>query len=441
MPFRRALWLLIVLGTVIRVVLAFTTFGAVFDINNLARVGAHSHRVPSVGRLHDLNSQISANGEPFYGWPYPGGFFPLILTSIFASHHTPLPFHGLIQLPSIVADSGLALLVQSYLGWRGAGDRARLLAAGSVALGPIFIAISGYHGQIDSVAFLPAVLALIVWEGRGRQLIAEIPWARVRGLFSSMDESSPHKVTRGVTAGLLIGIGAAIKTLPLFMIFALLPSARSRKEALSLVGAAAAAPLFSVLPFLIADPGGVLGIANYRAAPGLGGISLIIQPDLAASWLSPHGAFHLTGASVFLYHWGPRLLVVALLLVAALIYRFQPAPVDAVVLLWTATYVFTPGFFFQYLIWGMPFMLMAGYTRAVIALQLVTIGPAVVAYLGPWPNGDIAIPYAAIMISVWLGFVYAFVLLVRSMISGSTSRSDELQGPYVEADRPMPVRA
>jgi hypothetical protein len=49
-------------------------------------------------------------------------------------------------------------------------------------LGPSFIDISGYHGQIDSVAILPAVLALMVWERRPQP-------------------------TRSVRAGLLIGLG------------------------------------------------------------------------------------------------------------------------------------------------------------------------------------------------------------------------------------------
>ena len=107
MPFRRALWLLIILGTLIRVVLAFTTFGAAFDINNLARVGATLTGSHPLRVYTDLNGQISVNGEPFYGWPYAGGFFPSILTSLFVSHHTPLPFHGLIQLPSIATSKKL----------------------------------------------------------------------------------------------------------------------------------------------------------------------------------------------------------------------------------------------------------------------------------------------------------------------------------------------
>jgi hypothetical protein len=440
--FRKVLWGLIILGTVVRVVLAFTTYGVEFDINNFARVGSVLTESHPLRVYTELNSKTSVvNAETLYGWPYPGGFFPWIVTSIFVEHRTPLPFHGLIQLPSILADVGLALVVQAYLGWRGAPERARLLAAGAVALGPIFIAISGYHGQIDSLAFLPAVLALVIWDGHGQHLISDIPWARLRRWLQAAGSDRHPALNRGLATGLLIGVGAAVKTVPLFMILALLPSTKSRKEAMTVVVAAAAIPLLTLLPFFISDPGGVAGIAGYRGAPGLGGVGLIAQPDLAASWLSPHGAFDFTGVSLFLLNWGPRLLVLLLLLLTLFMVRFRPAPIDATVLLWVATYVFSPTFFFQYLVWGMPFMLMAGYIRAVIALQLVAIVPAVVQYMAPWPNGDIAIPYVAIMIPIWLGFACALFLLLRRTVRGSSNHPDRIQPPLVDAGTLVPVHA
>src|SRR5207302_10782054 len=106
----------------------------------------------------------------------------------------------------IAADAAIAWLVQAGLGRAGASDRTRLSACALVALGPAFALISGMHGQIDSVAILPAVLALVVWERGGSR--------------------------RALAAGLLIGRAASIKTAPGLMVLALLPSVRSRREAL-----------------------------------------------------------------------------------------------------------------------------------------------------------------------------------------------------------------
>lgn len=400
---RRALWGLIGASTAIKVVIAFATVGVVFDIESFRLVGAQLDDRP----LHfygTLNQSFSVGGATVFRWPYPSGFVPWIAASV-GLEKAGLPFHGVIQLPSIAADAGLAWLVQFMLGVRGYGERARLAAAALVALGPSFIAVSGYHGQIDPVAILPAVGALLVWE-----------------------RADPAR--RALLAGALIGAGGAVKTVPLLMVLALLPSARSVREGIRLVGAAAVVPLVAMAPFLIADPRGVIDSLGYAGAPGLGGLSLVVQPDLADSWLK-ETPLEFSGATQVLYDGGSFLLLAALAALAAFLIRYRPPAVQAAVLLWLTVYVFNPNFFTQYLIWGLPFFLIAGHLWKVAALQAALVVPTVIAYARPWGGELPTVIYVAAMLALWVVWVVALVICVRKVIRGE-------RGPPAV---PRPLRA
>ena len=156
------LWILIAVGTVGRLVWAFASHGHFFDIESYLIVDDALRADP----LHFYSHVTFVVGEGIeqFRWPYPPLFLPWILVSGELDRGLGLPFDGTIQIPSILADAALTLLVYSFLRWRGAAERVCLLAAGLIALGPPFVVISGYHGQIDSLAILPAVIALIVWE-------------------------------------------------------------------------------------------------------------------------------------------------------------------------------------------------------------------------------------------------------------------------------------
>ncbi len=159
-------------------------------------------------------------------WPYPPVYFPWVYASgVLASHGGP-SLELTIRLAPIAANLGIAFVVQDFLGRRGAERSTRLAGAALVAPGPSFLVVSGYHGQFDAVAFLPAVLALTLWE-------RDLP-------------------RRALWAGLLIGLGGALKTVPLLLLVALLPSVRTRREAAVLVGAAALPVLAALAPFAIA---------------------------------------------------------------------------------------------------------------------------------------------------------------------------------------------
>ena len=269
-----------------------------------------------------------------------------------------------------------------------------------MALGPSFIAISGHHGQIDSVAILPAVAALVAWERSGSN--------------------------RALTAGLLIGAGGALKTAPLLMLLALLPSARSAREALTLVAGAAGVLAALTLPFALADPGGVEIISRYRGGVGLGGIGLLAQPELTLGWLGVGAPEPTAIATALRDHGGPITAVAVLATGALLAWRRAPALIGAT-LVWLSVYVFGVTFFLQYMVWGIPFFLMSGYLREVALLQGLLLCPTLLTYIGPSADWQVWALYVVPMIALWLALSAAYVLTVRAAaLPARTAAGDAL---------------
>jgi hypothetical protein len=387
---RRWLWIMLAVGSAARLVIAFTTVGVPFDIESARLVGAELDDRP----LHVyaiLNDPMAGGDIGLSRYPYPPGFFLWIAASWVLEEASGLPFHGLISLPSIVADAAIAWSVQYFLGMRGAGERLRLAAVALVALGPTFGMVAGYQGQIDSVAILPAVLALIVWE-------------------------SPGVRRRALVAGVLIGVGAAVKTAPLLMLLALVPSVRSLREGVVLVSAALAVPAAALAPFFVAEPSGTATIFDYAGVPGLGGLSLVVEPSLAGDWLTNRMPLELSSWSQTLHDHAGLIVLVALAGTGLALLRYRPSAVDAAVLLWLAVYTFIPNLFLQYLVWGLPFFIMAGYLRKVALIQALLVVPALLHFTRPWPNDDIAFVYVPPMIGFVVISAVALVLFARRVV-------------------------
>lgn len=375
---RQLLWALLGVGTVVRLVVMALTSGQPYDMGSF-------HIVLNALRdnAFDTYSVVNTSDGQFH-WPYPPAFFPWILMAGHFAGTTALSFADLIRLPSIVADAAIAWLVQDFLGRRGATERRRLFAAGLVALGPSFIVISGYHGQIDALAILPAVGALWLWEhgDAGR---------------------------RALLAGLLIGLGVALKTVPGLVLIALLPTVRSWREAARLIGAAAAVPLAMLIPFFVSDPSGVRHLADYGGVPGAGGLTLLVQPDLARVLLAK--APHYSEASLTLYDYKGLVNAVALVTVGALVFVRRLSAPRAAVLVWLAVWSFGTGFLFQYLVWGLPFLLLDDHLVAAVVLQIVGLVAALLFYLSPWHSDTIVVVYVVLMLALWVGWVTGLIVL------------------------------
>jgi hypothetical protein len=368
----------LVLGSAVRVVLAFAIYGATFDIDSLAIVAGHLPGDPVVAYETDR-------------WPYPPGFFPLLeLCDAFASA-TGLPFHGVVQLPSIVADAALAWLVAAaLLAWR--RNEAVALAGGLlVALGPSFALISGYHGQIDSVAILPAVAGVIAWRELGSR--------------------------RALPAGALIGLGAAVKTVPLFVVLPLLAGARDARERIRLVAAAVAVPLLVTLPLLARDPAPIVdALTSNRGVPGFGGLSAFVDPETTRTWAA-RGAVEPSQALHDVTSIQNLLVAGAVLALAVLLWRRRVPPLEGLVLLWLTVYVVNPNFAFQYLVWGLPFFVLAGWLWGALAVQAAFLVPGLILYADP-PLGDDGWTYLVLVQLAWLAVVALWLRRVAAAWRG-----------------------
>ena len=387
-PARRLLWAMIAVGVVGRTILAFETYGVGYDIN--AQVAVRDALADD-----PLDVYSAVNEGDLNRWPYPAAFFGWYPIAG-ALADLAGPFHGWVQLPEILADGVLAWFVHDFLGRRGASDRLRLAAAALVALGPSFWIISGFHGQIDSIAILPAVVALWMWD------------------------RSPPGVRRAVIAGLLVGVGAAIKSVPILMAVVLLASVRSRREAVALIVPAVALPLLVTAPWLVADTRDALhSFISHRALPGFGGIGLIAQPELADFWLNRDRS-ELSPLSDFLLdNAGPILAVLMAPLIALVLWR-RTEPALAAAILWPALVLLNPGFGFQYVVWALPFALMAGYVRQVALLQAALFPPAALLYWHPFGDNPTAV-YVAIMIAAWCACVAMVGVLVARLARATYS--------------------
>ena len=375
---RRVLWGMLAIGIVARLVVAFTTYGIEYDIDSYVAVNGALGEDP-------LNLYSIVNGDPYNRWPYPSGFLPFVGLAHLAGKAVG-PFDGWIQVPQILADGAIAWLVWSYLGRRGAGEGTRLAAAGLVALGPSFAVVSGYHGQLDSFAILPAVVAVYVWD------------------------VLPPGARRGLIGGALVGCGIALKTAPGLVLLALLPTAKTNRERAALVAAAVAVPLVALAPWLIADPGGTTdALRTHRAVPGVGGLSLLVQPELPRIWLET-GVEQISSTTQWLVDRQTAIVALCLIPFAVLVWRRRTPPAEAATILWLAFYVFATAFAFQYAVWGLSFALMAGYVRAVAIVQAALLVPTFLIYAKPFDSGSEWV-YVPLMIGVWVGLIVALARL------------------------------
>ena len=359
---RAILWSIIGVGAAIRIAIAFATYGDGPDI----RAFTYAGRALLDDPLHVYGVLTHAPDAAFF---YPPGSFPGFALGEAVHRALGLPFHGLVQLPQIGADAAIAWVLQDALGRRGAGARLRLGAAATVALGPSF-------------GILPALLGLLAW-----------------------DRAGPN---RAVSAGLLVGLGGAIKITPLLVLLALVPTARSLREAAKLCAVAGAVVVAALAPWLVSEPGAVRDVLGYSGIPGAGGLSLVIQPGFAENFLTswpppvePNWLF-----TRFVAH-DSLVNAVAVAGIALFLLRTRPRPIEAAVFLWLGVYVFSSAFFFQYILWGLPFFILGGHVRKVALLQAALIGPAIVFYMRPWPEHWVAVPYAAVMVAVWVAFAVA----------------------------------
>jgi hypothetical protein len=397
---RHPLWVIAGLGLAIRVTLAFTFYGN-GDIFVYQIFGGAFRESP----LHAYRLNV----EQPLPFPYPPAYLLWGATASWIVQVTGLPFHGIGNLLPIVVDLGIAIAVYVYLGWRGAVERLRVGAFAVVMLGPVFVAISGFHGQFDMVAALPGVLGLMAWERRPLRF-------------------------RAVESGLLVGLGALVKTVPMLLMIPLAATARSWREGATLLAVRVALLVVVSLPFYLAEPQGFERAFSYAGVPSRGGLSLIADPAFAVERQTT-GMLLLPGLSPearFLSRNASEITGVALLGLAAFLFRYRPAPVDGAVLLWLTVFVFSPNFFLHYLLWALPFFIMAGYVKETALLQVYLIPALIVTYVEKDATPTWAgVLYVAVMAGLWAFWVAALVIVARRVVRGRERHREGVQPPLV----------
>jgi hypothetical protein len=220
-----------------------------------------------------------------------------------------------------------------------------------------------------------------------------------------------------VEAGLLVGLGGALKSVPLLMVLALAPSSRSWRELLTLVGAAALPLLAVFAPFAAA---GALPEAErlaYRGIPGAGGLSLVVQPDLPQAYLGIR-SLSFSAVTRTLTEQSAWFVGAALLAVGFVGARTRAAAPQMAVLLWLAVFALGVNFFFQYALWGLPFLLMAGLLRTVALAQGALLLAMAIFYLRPWEEALIGWAYSALMIGLWVAVAVGAVAVAFRLRRG-----------------------
>ena len=396
----RILVALIAAGFAIRLLVALTTDGVPFDLESMSAVRDGL----SDGDPFDVYSQATA--ADVWRWPYPPAFFPVLLAVEDPLSDLALTPEDWVRIVLSAGDALLAYLVFVLLRERDGEERGALRGAAIIALGPTLIVVSGFHGQLDSVAWLPVVGALIAWQRDG-----------------------PH---RPLWAGLLVGLGASIKTVPIVALFALLPTVRTRREALTLAAATLAVPILLLLPFLVADPHGVVGAFRYRGLGGLGGLSLVAQPELTVHWLA-FEELHASAITRVLQGLVTPLTLIAVLTAAGASVRGRVDAPRALVMLLLAVYVAGVNFTVAYAAWGVIALVAAGMLEWAVVLQAWLLVPTALAYgarhVEGWPPNVVRFVYVPMMVALLVAFAIAFANLVRQAASSTPRMTSSEPSP------------
>lgn len=387
--FRPWLLTLTVLGAALRLALASVTTGVGFDIDSYRIVDAVLRRDPL--HLYGIVNAFAVSGVTVFRWPYPPAYLPVVAAAGWISRHLGIAFATAIKLAPCAADCGLAWVVDWGLRRRRAAPTTRLLSATLLLFGPVLVAVSAYHGQLDSVAVLPAVSAVVLWE--------RWPWTTAARRWHSP------------VCGALVGLAIALKIAPGVVGLGLLADARSRRERGMLLVSAAAAPVLLTLPFAIADPRGVLGVGRYTGVVGLGGIGMFTQPQLVGTWLRTGGLSGVGPAALELARHGSWVTAVALALAAAWLLARRVPPTAGAAAAVLVVVVAGAGFAFQYLVWVVPLLLLAGRVGWAAVVQALALVPMVLFYgrIGG-PVADAV--YIGLMTALWLALVAALVSLL-----------------------------
>jgi ALG3 protein len=304
---KRSLIIALGIATLVKLVLAAVTIGT----NDVATWRAFAHNAVLCGRC--AYQFAGPYGDPFNHPPFIIHFLKLIGMSSAAW----FPFW--IRVPAILADIGMVLVATRLM--PGLSTRLSVL----LALNPVSILVSGFHGNTDPVMIFFLVLAIYLL-----------------------------KTDRFNWAAAAFGMAINIKIVPLLMVPAILIyiwSRRSAKSMVLFVCIAAVVVLALSMPYILSNPLAILkATLGYRGLYGRWGISLVLV-GFPISEVGHEVAYRVL-----------QLLVIALTLVLAVyLNRRKIDLIYQMGLIFFLFFLLTPAHALQYLTWPVPFILALGF--------------------------------------------------------------------------------
>lgn len=357
-----------VAALLVRAAVSLVQDGAAFDV--LVSYRSIGDRVLHGSDVWSGDTEsLATYPPPIYAWWAIAALVPDAHPHIFAA---------VVRAPFWIADAGLAVLLVRLLPGQ-LGVRAGWI----YALSPAVIAVPTLHGQHDPVTDLLLVIGVV------------------------MLATHRHEVR----AGLVIGLGVAIKQWPVFFLLPLIAAVR-RPRILPFLAAVAAPVLVAYAAYGITHPHdatqGFVDVVTYRPhREGLG--TSLFMPSRANG-----GVFTATNIVVTLGAGA----------VGALMVRRGWSLVDAVAVDMLLLVGLSPTVSDQYLMWAFPFLLLAGRLRTA-ALLGAGLLPAVLS-LDMWQQvNDGTTPDALLIIATLSCVAAAGWILVGGPKAAVTAPADQ----------------
>ena len=396
------LWLLIALAAfalALKTTIALTTYGT-NDVTTWERDLAKLETQGAAALYREGISYASADGTRHENQPFIHP--PFILNALRAwavlSALSGLPLRFWLRLSSSLADVSSLILVAKLLPGQSHQKTAALAA---MAMCPVSVVISGFHGNTDPVMIAFVLLSIYFLECRRSSWLA----------------------------GAAIGMALNIKMVPLIFIPAVLLYLPGLRDRLRYTVSAAAVFGLGSLPYLLREPVLIARtMLSYSSKFGLWGFSLfavIARESTRWSWLSRQ------------YAAGGKFLALAavLCLSAAMNLRTNKPPL--VLQCGAIAFLFlflTPGFAMQYLAWLVPWVVALG--AAPTLLFYAASGVFVVMVYNDWSGGfpwhaanalfrPWEVSHAFLGLVCWLSVLAVLIIYLNRLFAGRGSKQTQ----------------
>ena len=335
-PPRERSWLLIAAAAfafALKVTIAFNTYGTndvmTFerDLAKLQRYGAAT--LYREGITYASADRTRSENQPFIHPPF---MLAVLRGWGLLAKLTGLPLGFWLRLTSSMADIlSLVLVARLLKGLPSLKDTGLGLLA--MALCPVSVVISGFHGNTD-----PVMIALV---------LLSVYWLETRRALWM--------------PGAAMGMALSIKIVPVIFIPAILwhiPRMRQRWRYLASV---AAVFVLASLPYIVRNPV-LIGrtLLSYSSTPGLWGFSVLsvfFRDSESWGWLFRS------------YAAGGKILVLSAILCLSVAINLRPNRPPLILQCGAMAFLFlflTPGFAMQYLAWVVPWVLALGFWPALV---------------------------------------------------------------------------